>query len=79
MSIKEVLNVFVLPMAHPSPRGKIFPVPVPVKAGGGPSLPIPEPERGMHPRRGPRLRVISLKKITQINNLEEEMFIIGTS
>ena len=38
----------------PSPLGKIFAVPVPVKGRGGHYLPIPEPERGIHPRRGPR-------------------------
>jgi len=45
---------FVSP--SPSPWGKIFPIPVPAKAHGGRSLPIPEPDRGMHPRRGPRPR-----------------------
>jgi hypothetical protein len=48
----------------PSPREKIFPVPVsvPVKGHRKRSLPIPEPERGMHPRRDPRPRYISWGK-----------------
>ena len=40
----------------PIPAGEDFPRPVPAKAHGGRSLPIPEPDRGMHPRRGPRPR-----------------------
>ena len=46
----------------PVPAGEDFPHPVPAKAHGGHSVPIPETEQGMHPRRGPRPRDISLEK-----------------
>jgi hypothetical protein len=51
--------------AHPRPRGDKFSPPPPPRKLTGDNMIPPRPRRGLHPRRGPRLRVECTTSIPQ--------------